>query len=110
VDDPEAVRPGITRHRGSPRIECERLEAACPIVQIFPSRFRFVYMRIDVYAKHGSSLRAHRVTAVLVFQDPPLIWDINLWKVVLCAAQDVFWLTAPGLHLVDRVAAGSTMH
>jgi hypothetical protein len=55
VDEPEAVRPGIARRRRSSRIECDGLEAACPVVEVFPGCFRFVYMRIDVYAKHGSS-------------------------------------------------------
>ena len=58
VDQPEAVRPGIARRRRRSRIERDRLEAACAIVEVFPGRFRFVYMRIDVYTKHGSSCRA----------------------------------------------------
>ena len=60
VDDPEAVRPGIARRRRSSRIERNRLEAAFTIVEVFPGCFRFVYMGIDVYAKHGSSFGAHR--------------------------------------------------
>jgi len=60
VDDPEAMRPGVARRRRSSRIECNRLEAAFTIVEVFPGCFRLVYMGIDVYAKHGSSLRAHQ--------------------------------------------------
>jgi hypothetical protein len=60
VDEPEAVRPAITRRRRSARIERDRLEAARAIVEIFPGSFRFVYVRIDVYAKHGSSFCIHQ--------------------------------------------------
>jgi hypothetical protein len=60
VDEPEAVRPAITRRRRSARIERDRREAARAIVEVFPGSFRFVYMRIDVYTKHGSSLRSHQ--------------------------------------------------
>ena len=60
VDDPQAVRPGVARRRRSSRIERDRLEAAFTIVEVFPGCFRFVYMGIDIYAKHGSSFRAHQ--------------------------------------------------
>ena len=60
VDDPEAVRPGVARCRRSSRIERNRRKAAFTIVEVFPGCFRLVYMGIDVYAKHGSSLRAHQ--------------------------------------------------
>ena len=67
VDKPEAVRPGIARRGRSSRIERDRLEAACPVLEVFPGGFRFVYMRINVYAKHGSSFsRSSRITAVLI--------------------------------------------
>jgi hypothetical protein len=59
VDEPETVWPGIARRRRGSRIDCDRLEAARPIVEVFPGRFRFVYMRIDVNSKHRSSFRAH---------------------------------------------------
>src|SRR6185503_19767287 len=55
VDHPQAVRPGVARRGRSSRIERHRLEAAFTVVEVFPGCFRLVYMRIDVYTKHGSS-------------------------------------------------------
>ncbi len=68
VDKPEAVRPGVARRRRSSRIERDRLKAASLIVEVFPGRFRFVYMGIDVYAKHGFSFRVNKNYAVLIFK------------------------------------------
>src|SRR5262249_8042923 len=65
VDDPEAVRPGISRRRRRSRIERHRLEAAGPVIEIFPGCFRFIYMSVDVYAKHGSSFRVHQELPVI---------------------------------------------
>jgi len=86
VDEPEAVRPGIARRRRCARINRDRFEAACSVVEVFPGRFRFVYVGIDVYAKHSSSHRAHKkIAAVLMITT----WARQPSKVIYCRARDL---------------------
>src|SRR5512144_602812 len=68
VDHPEPVRPGIARRRGTAGVEGRRFEAARAIIEVFPSRFRFVHMRVDVYTKHFASfveLMTRRSSSIL---------------------------------------------
>jgi hypothetical protein len=49
------MRASIARRSRTSGVEGDGLEAARSIIEVFPGGFRFIYMRIDVYAKHGSS-------------------------------------------------------
>src|SRR5262249_6538898 len=58
VDKPESVGTGIAGSGCSSRVKRDRLKTARAVIEVLPSGFRFVYVRIHVYSEHDFSLRA----------------------------------------------------